>query len=420
MKRSKLLLLLPVALLMVACGTSSSEDLSNDPTTQDPTVDTTTQDSIVETTSEDPTSDTTPDETSEDTSTTIEIPLVDVTVSVNVVGIDTYEGNHSKIWINSPYAPGGSATTWTSAVLTQDTEDANVWTYVFAGIEADQLISFNTYYGGETESTIEWTAGINAEGTSAAPRSILVEEGMTTQYITSTFTVPSSDDLRDVKVIITPQIIEENGGEAKAIANSNSVYAWVGAAGTVEFTREEDGTFSYTVENAVIGTETLQITPLVDVAGKSSPSWTYQIGAWESGAWVTWSTGIKLTVPAEGDITTTATFNGQPTPVVEGDVILTFALVYTWEEGYTSEKLVLNGDWITPSAWNENGYYASYSITNPVVGTEYSFYWYSYNGADAPIKDAEGNNFTHTATAESTTVVVTGQFSAGVGTLTIA
>lgn len=255
----------------------------------------------------------------------IEVPISDITFTITVEGIDTYEDDHTTIWINSPLAPDNKNNDgWGYSSLTQSQEDANSWSITFTDVEMDQSYYYNIYYG--TDTNPNWTA-INNEGSSETPRSLLVINGTTEYSAVATFELP--DEFVDsLTVTITPIIQTDVNGTTEELLSTNYVWAWSSHAnGNVRFEKQSDNTWSYTFTNVATGVENFALTFVL--GSDEEPDWSYQWGAYENGVWTTWNE-YKFDVASD---TTTITydhayFNDQPAEIVETSISLTVNLIF--------------------------------------------------------------------------------------------
>lgn len=269
----------------------------------------------------------------------------DITINVTVAGIDSYEGSHTTIWINSPLVEGSTSTSWQSAALTQDTTNVNLWSITFEDVEPEQIYYYNIYYG--TSEAPNWTVGRNTEGADT-DRALDVTEGTTTYAITATFTVPST--VASVTVKATPTIYTSSTAtESEALLDTNYLWAWNShTSGNVLFTKGTDGVWTYTFEDVSIGTNSLQLTFVL--GSETEPDWTYQMGAYSGGSWETWGNGISFTIAEDTtEIEYAPIFNAQPAEPAETGVTISFTANFTeaFTAGTVNFVYKTDDEWIT-------------------------------------------------------------------------
>ena len=349
----------------------------------------------------------------------------DVTINVTAAGITTFEGNHTHLWINSPIATENrtEGSLWGSSLLVQDDVNPNLWSISIPDVEENSY-EYNVYYGGSTFSSIEWSAGIAEETVS----SLVVTATTTTFNVTKTFNVPAT--FRDVRVVVTPVILETSTQEVPtALHASTVVWAWIsGGVGNVALTKDVDGTWYVDINNAPVGNNTFSINTTLST---TNIAWTFQNGAWVSGSWTVWSDASKYSVP-EGEgkyvIDATFTYNGQPAKVAAEAVSITFKIKQTaWQSGGGDPQLVHS---IDGSSFDEGwvaGTWANGTSTHDVtiqaeVGAVIEFYVYIWVSGGSPEartgKDAGGVNFTLTVSTAQT-LTISGSFDAAVNVFVI-
>jgi hypothetical protein len=264
------------------------------------------------------------------TVTVNEAPLVyvDVTFKLTVSGIDTYEGDHAKIYMCSSLflkEDGG----WDTKELTQDSENPNLWTITVEDVLAGQSYDYSYYYGSDT--TPNWSKGKNVIDSENI--SVLIEEDTELVEDNLSFTVPTIAGSVDVDLAIDAQVKTSAEADAVGLNEGVYVYAWEETTGqTLRFEKGEDGlwhhTYTISLEEST-GLGTLHFTPVLGLEGAAD--WSYPFGAYnDSGVFEAWnSTGYTFN-DIDEDTTTkvfTATFAGQPKPVDENNAYtVTFKL----------------------------------------------------------------------------------------------
>lgn len=347
--KKTLLLLIPAFMLLSACGSRSNSSSSS----------------------------------SSSSSSQAERQIEDITISLTVSGIDTYEEGHEYIYMNADAL--GSATDWGTAKMVQDEDNANLWTTVIEDFELEQSISYNFYYG--NESSPDWTNGKNV--IEDADYYTLVTEADVTNYaLSAEFDVPEVTGTIDIEFKITPTIVETDGGEEKALESGVYVWAWNNLNNsTVVLTDNGDGTWSFTASDVSLldGKATVQITPVLGT--KSAADWSnaedgeakYKIGAWESGEWEPWGTGISYDFTSE-DTTYAygkAYFRAQPEiPATSYELTVTYVEgsdTTSWPSArwlvYSSTSSALTDmSWAVDLSWSSgNSYTATYSFGSETI-----------------------------------------------------
>lgn len=385
----KKLLIIPAVLLLASCGSNGGATAST---------------SAPASTSGQSTSKTTP----------VGPTVTDITLNVTVSGIDTYEEGHSYIWINCDAL--GTSTEWGSAVLTQDTTDANKWSIVFEDFELEQSITYNLYYG--NESSPDWTNGKNIS--ESENLTLVTEEGKTSYDLAAEFYVPSSTGTIDLKFSVSALIMETADDAGKNISEGNYIWAWNNLDNTtVKLEKDTDDSWYFAKEDVDLldGKVTVQITCVIGSA--YSANWDYQQGAWESGTWVKYTSGISF------EFTETETthleniyFQGEPEPV-EG-VTLTINYIESaettlwansrWlEASYTKTNSgELNDFWPGNLTWNEsiNGYSNTYLYTESVFYFNIGL-WVSDTSPKAFVGASLEKAFKVTLTEETASLTIT-------------
>lgn len=284
----KMLLLLPLlAFVLVGCDPIDPDETTpSDTQTVEPTDTTTVTDSDITT---DPTD--------------IIIPERTVVLTFAVSGIETYEGNHEYIWINSPISKENVNGDWGASRLVQDEDNEHSWTISFENIEVDQIFEYNLYYGGDSVGLIQWT-GINQEGTSTTPRNFRVtEDDYEFLELVATFVLPSTS--RTVKLTSSPKV----GPDAAPLSDGNYLWAWTSLAGTIKFTNEGENVWSYTFDDCPIGVAALKVTFVL--GNETAANWTYQHGGYTGETFNSWD-AYDFDVAETGDLTYDPVFDSQP------------------------------------------------------------------------------------------------------------
>lgn len=283
--------------------------------------------------------------------------ITDITLNVTVSGIDTYEENHAFIWINCDAL--GTSTEWGSAVLTQDTTDANKWSIVFEDFELEQSITYNLYYG--TETSPDWTNGKNIS--ESENLTLVTEEGKTSYDLAAEFHVPTITGYADIKFSVSALIMETADAAGKNISEGNYVWAYNNLdANTVKLEKDTDDSWFFAKEDVPLldGVATVQLTCVIGSA--YAANWDYQQGAWEAGVWTKYTNGISFEF-SETETTHLENiyFQGEPEPVtgptltiyVREDSTSEFWPTGRWVEYGTTEYVLGDGTWIADLAWND-------------------------------------------------------------------
>lgn len=347
----------------------------------------------------------------------IEVPISNITFTITVEGIDTYEDDHTTIWINSPLAPDNKNNDgWGYSSLTQNQEDANSWSITFTDVEMDQSYYYNIYYG--TDANPNWTA-INNEGSSETPRSLLVINGTTEYSAVATFVLPN-EFVDSLTVTITPIIQIDVNGTTEELLSSNYVWAWSSHAnGNVLFEKQSDNTWSYTFTKVAIGVESFALTFVLGNA--EEPDWNYQWGAYENGVWTTWNEyKFDVTSDTASIDYDHAYFNGQPNEIVETSVSLTVNLIFSeaFVEENTGIQFIYNFTNSTNSndfTWNkyfesEDNIHYVFTLDNIEDGASVYFRIYAWaSGVNKVIcYDENWTNFAVENISESKTATING------------
>ena len=328
----KKLLIIPAVLLLASCGSNGGATAST---------------SAPESTSGQSTSKTTP----------VGPTITDITLNVTVSGINTYEENHAFIWINCDAL--GTSTEWGSAVLTQDTTDANKWSIVFEDFELEQSITYNLYYG--TETSPDWTNGKNIS--ESENLTLVTEEGKTSYDLAAEFHVPTITGYADIKFSVSALIMETADAAGKNISEGNYVWAYNNLdANTVKLEKDTDDSWFFAKEDVPLldGVATVQLTCVIGSA--YAANWDYQQGAWEAGVWTKYTNGISFEF-SETETTHLENiyFQGEPEPItgptltiyMREDSTSEFWPTGRWVEYGTTEYVLGGGAWIVDLAWND-------------------------------------------------------------------
>ena len=343
----KKLLIIPAVLLLASCG-------SNGGATASTSAPASTGQSTSKTTPAGPT-------------------ITDITLNVTVSGIDTYEENHAFIWINCDAL--GTSTEWGSAVLTQDTTDANKWSIVFEDFELEQSITYNLYYG--TETSPDWTNGKNIS--ESENLTLVTEEGKTSYDLAAEFHVPTITGYADIKFSVSALIMETADAAGKNISEGNYIWAYNNLdANTVKLEKDTDDSWFFAKEDVPLldGVATVQLTCVIGSA--YAANWDYQQGAWEAGVWTKYTNGISFEF-SETETTHLENiyFQGEPEPItgptltiyMREDSTSEFWPTGRWVEYGTTEYVLGDGTWIADLAWNDEYelYQAVYAFSSDEI-----------------------------------------------------
>ncbi len=343
--KKTLLLLIPAFMLLSACSSRSSSSSSSE-------------------------------SSSSNSSSVIERQIEDITISLTVSGIDAYEDDHAYIYMNADAL--GSSSSWGTVQMTQDADNANLWTTVIEDFELEQSISYNFYYGDDTSPN--WTNGKNV--IEDAESYTLVTELDTTSYsLSAEFSIPEVTGYIDIEFIIDPRVMETADSEAVALNEGVYVWAWNNVDNTTSvLTENSNGTWSFTASDVALanGVATVQITPVLGTS--SAADWSCQIGAWESDGWKSWGNGISYEFTSDSTTYTYSGyiyFNSQPTI---SETSYTLTITYTegsdttqWPTGrwlvYSSSSSALSDlAWAVDFTWSSgNSYTASYTFSDSTI-----------------------------------------------------
>ena len=395
--KKQALLLVSALLVLSACGNSGSSAES----------------------SSSPSPSSSPASSAQSSSTPAEPAKIDVTIKVTASGISEYSGSHSKLYINGNF----KTTDWGTYAMTQDSENANVWTYTFTEVEVDVIYRFNIYYG--TDEKANWTDGRNKEGDDKDPRTVIISEDQTEYSFGATFEVPSAS--YTFTLVLTPHI-QSTKGTDDAMYDSTYLWMWCSAAEKAALTKQSDGTWTYAVEN--FEGSKFSYTPCLGT--KSDIDWNYKYGQYnDSGTWDPWN-GNEITLE-EGKTSYSCDvyFNSQPKEVT-GD---TYSV--TWHYKKTSDTniggsisvcyKVDGGDlvWKTMEKDSQTNYdYTAIGADIP-SGAKVTYHLYSWiaEGDERYLGvDANGTDFSITVSS-NLEYILSGDFGAsngvyGVGTAT--
>lgn len=280
--KKALLLTLPALLLLGACGGSETSSSTSTSTS----------------------TSTSASESSSSSSSKKGPVTADITISLTVSGIETYEGNHSTIWMNADAL--GSATEWGTYPLVQDENNKDLWTIVIENFELEQSISYNFYYG--TNTSANWADGKNVSDTEY--RVLVTEENVTSYDLTADFLVGT--DALEVEVVINP-VIKTTPDTTEDFKDTTYVWAWSSVEGTeVRFEKQSDGTWSRKFSIYLVdGIGAVNVTPVLGTA--DAADWNYRHGGWNGSSWESWDKWECKNFTEEVTTETiNITFNGQP------------------------------------------------------------------------------------------------------------
>ena len=216
---------------------------------------------------------------------------VTVHLVAKVSGIDAYEDFHSKIFVNSTFGAEGSE--WKTLALTQDEEDANLWSVDIADITPDQYYNFNFYYG-DTEPN--WDYGKNQEHAAKDESfnelvdSTKVVDGVFTLEQAVTFVVPDLSSVT-VDIVVTPSVVATSDAEEAQLSDGVYVWAWVNADNaTVKFEKGQDGLWHHEATVSIDKETSKGLLKCSFTLGTADAAvWTCHGGEWENGSWVEWN-----------------------------------------------------------------------------------------------------------------------------------
>ncbi len=385
--KKQLLLLLSSMLLLTACGedNSASSGLST-PTTSETST------------------------TSGSSQTPVEPTKIDVTIKITAKGIEEYTGTHSKIYINSNF----DSADWSTYVMSQDTEDKNIWTYTFSEVEVDARYKFNTYYGGE--STPDWANGCNAEVDSENYRVVSISKDKSVYEFESTFTIPTKAYSFTLK--LTPHIQSTEGTDDK-MYDSTYLWMWHSPDNNDVLEKQSDGTWTFKVEDYTGGA--YEFTPCLGY--ESEMKWGYQHGAYEDGKWVKWNS-IKITLEeSKTSYDYQIYFNGQPDEITGTTYSVTWNYAPTsWDNigSSMSVRYKVNAaadySWLTMN-WIKADNKFTYTLANISSGTVLTYNLYSWKATGDErtlVADDTGADFSITVTKDLE-YILTGDFPDAAG-----
>ncbi len=293
-------------------------------------------------------------------------PTYTVTFTVNVSGIDSYSDFHQKIYMNGDIL--GSATSWGTRVLTQDSTDSNKWTITVSNVHAGAY-EYNFYYGNASDP--DWTNGKNILEDSDHLACNVSESALAFAH-NVTFNVPSFVT-KDITLKITPQIVTSYGADPVALTDGNYLWAWNNSTNdTVLFTKQSDGSWTYDMTvniDTATGEGSLKYTATLS-SNNVLPLWDYQQGDYSGAgnAWENWSDlTIAITLDSETVQTATATFNSQPTPLTN-PYVSTFVLSFTDTESDVKGVALQTSENSGALTWRVN---FTYDETNKVWTATY-------------------------------------------------
>ncbi len=393
--KKQLLVLVSSMLLLAACGQNDSSAASSTPIDSS---------------------------TGGDSSSSIpaEPAKIDVTIKITAVGIEEYTGTHSKLYINSSF----ESADWTTHVMTQDADNANIWTYTFSQVEVDARYKFNIYYG--NDEAPDWSNGINAEGTGENPLTITVTEDKSLYEFTSNFTIPTTS--HTFTLVLTPHV-QTTEGTDDTMYDSTYLWMWYTPDNTTVLNKQNDGTWTYQVSDFT--GNSFQFTPCL--GSENAINWSYQHGAYENGTWSQWN-AINVTLEeGKTEYTYDIYFKAQPDQPAGATYSVTWHYNATsWVNLGSSISVcytVNGGDlqWASMT-WDEQDSY-NYTATGADIpsGATVNYYLYSWK-ADGDIRylaqDATGTNFSITVSS-NLEFILTGDFgstanSYGVGSVSAA
>lgn len=239
-----------------------------------------------------------------------EIPSINIVISLTVNGIDTYEDNHSVMWLNSPVL-GTDGDKWKSAAMTR-VDETHVWTLSVDSVLTSSSYYYDFYYGNADSPSWDETYGKNVNETGGT-RAFKVEEGTTTYSFNETFVLKPVDSTISVDLGFDATIVEsEDASPSREIKEGLYVWAWNNISNNnVRF--EYDGSdqlwhYNFNVD-LVQGAGSFKVTFFL---GSESTAWLgddYVAGQWEgdegSKTFQKWES-IEFNVTSE---TTSITYN---------------------------------------------------------------------------------------------------------------
>lgn len=330
--KKTLLLLIPAFMLLSACTANSSDEPQPDVPTPTP----------------------------------IERQIEDITISVTVSGIDSFEGSHAVIFMNADAL--GTSSSWGTAKMTQDATNPNLWSTVIEDFELEQSISYNFYYGSDGEQpTPDWINGKNLIEDSEY-YTLVTELNKTSYSLNAEFNVPEVSGYVDIEFIIEPMVMETYTSEPTALVLNEGIYVWAYdsvSGGESKLVDNDNGTWSFVAEDVPLleGVATVQITPTLGTA--TNPNWNYQIGKWKSASeFEKWDTGISYQFTSENTVYTYSGdswyFPGQP-EIVSNTINFQLIVTPVWQDSSAladTTDLYVAGDAALFNQDSENWAYA--------------------------------------------------------------
>ncbi len=223
----------------------------------------------------------------------------DITLSVTVSGIETYEGKHQKIYVNGSMIPAESAGQWGTLALTQDSEDANVWSVVVPSVTLGNYYQYAYYYGGETVSDVDWANGKCNELAADENLTLETAEGTYLYESEASFNVPEGGVDVTFTFKVNPVVQATADGEQVNVNEANYLWCWNSLDnGTVLFDTNTDGTRQRELTATFYeGVATFQIKFILSSSNTApaASDWdNYCWGAYESGVFVPWTASLNL------------------------------------------------------------------------------------------------------------------------------
>ena len=228
---------------------------------------------------------------------------INITISVTVSGITTYEEDHTHIWLNSTVF--GASDPWPSSVLTRSGE-THTWTVVVESVLPGAYF-YDFYYG--TETAPNWTDGKNVRETTG-DQSFFVEADKASYTFDATFSVKEFDAYVDVDVVASPSVVAESEGSPVELSEGVNLFAWSTIENSIKFEKGTDNKWHHTLRVPLSNNQgSFQIT---FVLGIDNEEWSYQWGAWEDGSWVTWNSSKFDVTNTDTSVSVSPIFKSQP------------------------------------------------------------------------------------------------------------
>jgi len=331
--------------------------------------------------------------------------IVSFRLSVSVKGI-TVDDSQNAVWMGT--ALGGSTAAWATYKFTESTETVGEWYYDFVNVECASY-KYNIYV--DNKDSFTWN-NINSEGSSASPRTLLVESGAELK-VEATFTKqPDSTKTVDITVKITPSGL--------TLESWTRVWIWdskTNSSGGTLLNKGDDGVWSVVITAVPVYAD-FTVTACLGTA--TAISWSYKSSDCDSMV-----TAVEVTTSL---VEYTATFSGQPTNPDAGHALNVTFFITNFATGWNWPQLVIvkpdgTTDWKMATAQDATDATKFTGSFGGYVDGSYSAHVYLYNAADWTFfANGELDDFTFTVDGADLSLTFTGAPSAdgSIGTMIVA